>query len=171
MISVVRPAGAEPTDGAEHRDPTAAILHDLAVLRRHHERPEAVEQHVAVDALPAALSEGFRDVAGDGPVLVEVLRVGDGLAGAADGGELRRENLVAVQEHRHIISRRRGGARDCFHGGDECGVVESHVRYHEVRRHLRARESGERSEGDREPHRALVLDTFGSHLDAPRSRK
>src|SRR5207247_2082701 len=80
-------------------------LHELAILVRHRQRADGVEQQIHGDAGPAALGQRVRDVPRGGSFLENVLRIVDGLSGALDGVQLGGKYLVPVQEDLHAVAR------------------------------------------------------------------
>jgi len=171
VITLVRPAEADDreqaqrTQRAERGDLAARARHRLAVLRRHLAGPEAVQQDVRADPRPAAIGQRLRDLAADGALHVEILRVGDRLARRADRRQLGGKDLIAVQQHLHGVAaadRRDGIGLD---GRNERGVGDRQLRHREMGRHASARSRREADEG----HADERQDALDSDLYLPRS--
>src|SRR4029077_706447 len=86
------------------------ILRDIAGSER-------VEQYFYLHAGAAALGEGFGNLVGNGAVFVEVLRIGNAFARAADRFEHRRKYLIAIEQKLDpITSYDRGIGMGCERG-------------------------------------------------------
>ncbi len=126
-----------PERPVEH-DLAAGLLHLLAILRGNREGAHRVEQHVHRDAGPAPLGQGLRGLGRGRAFLEDVLGVGDALAGGADGRDLGREDLIAVQQHLDPVAADDGVAGVGHHGGPEGRLPHLERRQLQVGLHARA---------------------------------
>ena len=110
MVAVVDAVEGERAERAEGRDLAARLGQALAVIGGHRDRADRVDQHVHLDARAAALGQRLRHIVGGLPVLEHVLGVVDRLARGPDGLELRREDLVAVQQDVDAVAAHEGAS-------------------------------------------------------------
>jgi hypothetical protein len=160
MTAVVLPPeseGAEQdqrTQGPERDHLASRARHHLAVVRRHQERAEAVQQDVSPNPAPAAIRQGRRDLPRHLALLVEVLGIRDRALSRADGLKDRGEDLISVQQQVDPVA-----ARDARRGigldrRPERGISHRQVRQREMRLHPRtgARSQAEHGDGHEQPN-------------------
>jgi hypothetical protein len=82
----------------------AGILHPLLELPVDAQAPEPVDHHVGGHAGPCALGERLRELLADSTLPVHERLEGDRPPRAADRGEHRREDLVAVPQRLHAVA-------------------------------------------------------------------
>lgn len=133
MIAVVHAIDRPRSERAIGDHLAAGPGHPVPILRRHQERADRIDQHVHLDAGPAALRERLRGVGGGRPLLEDVLRVGDGLAGGPDHLELGREDLLAIQQHLDAVPSDHRAAGESDEGGPERGLRDPQTGQIEVR--------------------------------------
>ena len=124
MIAVVGGVERERPERAERLDAAPRLGHDLALPGGHRHRADGVDQDIDLDAGPAALGQRARHVVGGLTFLEDVLGVVDRLRRVLDELELRREDLVAVQEDVDPIARHDGGLGIAGDRGGECRVAD-----------------------------------------------
>jgi hypothetical protein len=137
LVVAAEPEGgaqAQGTQRPERGDLAPRLSHRLAIRRRHREGPEAVQQDVAADPGPAALRERRGDLLTDRAFLVKILGVTDRPARGANGFQLRREDLIAVQEQAHVVAAV-GRGRVGLDGRKERRRFRRQLREREVRLH------------------------------------
>src|SRR4029453_13458339 len=111
MISVVDPIEGEGTQRPVVLHAAPGLGHRVAMLGGHGERPHGVEKYVDLDAGAAAFRERLANLLGRLAILEDVLGVVDASPGAADNRELRREDLLAVEQNVDTVAADDRGSR------------------------------------------------------------
>ena len=132
MIAIVHPIDGERAQRPEALDPAADAFHRLAKLRGHRQRAHGVEQHVDLDAGRATLGQRPGDLLGGLAVLEDVLGVVDGATRAANQRDLRRKDLLAVQQDLHAVAADDSRARVRAERGRERRLLDVERRQLEV---------------------------------------